>query len=176
MANERKKYHDISWHFCHTINKIILVAKARNYGIFVAKFYDYSVIDSFWWPAGFSDSAASSATPPDCLPSKSSHYPPVPSCHPKFLSLPNPIPSQSKNLLPVSYQSSVTVRPWWLPHVCLPQHSRLCQLCVGWFLPTSTYELVPVPFPKVLEHFYNSLRSYTHGLKTFMVFHRKTQT
>ena len=28
----------------------------RNYGIFVAKIYDYALIDSFWGSAGFLDS------------------------------------------------------------------------------------------------------------------------
>ena len=163
MANERKKYHDISWHFCHTINKIILVAKARNYGIFVAKFYDYSVIDSFWWSADFSDSACLIAVLQNLLNTR-------PVLQPKVFvnTRPKPVKKWKKN---ATRQPSV--RPWLIPHVCLPQHSRLCQLCVGWFLPTSTYELVPVPFPKVLEHFYNSLRSYTHGLNTFVIFHTK---
>ena len=53
-------HHDISyiWHFCHTNKKIIFVGKTRNYGIFVAKIYDYALINSFWGSAGFLDSAA----------------------------------------------------------------------------------------------------------------------
>lgn len=153
-------YHDISWHFCHTIKKIICVAKARTYGIFVAKFYDYSLIDSSLWSADFSDSAASAcliAVLQNLLTTR-----PVPVLQPKVFvnTRPKPVPKWK------TATRQPSVRPWWIPHVCLPQHSRLCQLCVGWFLPTSTYELVPVPFPKVLEHFYNSLRSYTHGLNT----------
>ena len=34
----------------------------RNYAIFVAKFYFYALIDSFWGSAGFPNSPASYAT------------------------------------------------------------------------------------------------------------------
>ena len=45
------------------LNKnLIYVAKTRNYGIFVAKIYDYALIDSFWGFPGFIDSPASYAT------------------------------------------------------------------------------------------------------------------
>ena len=50
-------YHDISWHFVIWIKEHHFVAKARNYGIFVAKFFD-----SFWGSAGFIDSHTSYAT------------------------------------------------------------------------------------------------------------------
>ena len=40
----------------------IFVAKTRNYDIFVAKIYDYALIDSFWGSAGFIDSPTSYAT------------------------------------------------------------------------------------------------------------------
>ena len=53
-------YHNI-WHFCHTNQKIIFVAKTGNYGVFVSKIYDYVLINSFWGSAGFLDSAASYA-------------------------------------------------------------------------------------------------------------------
>ena len=49
----------ISWHimtFCHENKKHHFVMKARNYGIFVAKIYDYALIDSFWGSAGLIDS------------------------------------------------------------------------------------------------------------------------
>ena len=42
--------------------KPIFVAKTRNYDIFVAKIYDYLLIDSFWGFPGFIDSPASYAT------------------------------------------------------------------------------------------------------------------
>ena len=38
------------------------VAKTRNYDIFVAKIYDYTLIDSFWGFPGFIDSLTSYAT------------------------------------------------------------------------------------------------------------------
>ena len=45
------------------LNKnLILVAKTRNYDIFVAKIYDYALIDSFWGFPGFIDSLTSYAT------------------------------------------------------------------------------------------------------------------
>ena len=66
------KYHDKSWHFVIKIKNIILLQKhamtaflsqkARNYGIFVTKIYDYALFDSFWGSAGFIDSPTSYAT------------------------------------------------------------------------------------------------------------------
>ena len=40
----------------------IFVAKTRNYDIFVAKIYDYALIDSFWGFPRFIDSPTSYAT------------------------------------------------------------------------------------------------------------------
>ena len=58
--------HDKSWYimtFCRKkIKNIIVVAKTLSYGIFVAKIYDYALIDSFWGSAGFLDSPTSYAT------------------------------------------------------------------------------------------------------------------
>ena len=49
-------YHDISWHFVIKIKIYHIVAKARNFGIFVAKIYDYTLFDIFWGSAGLIDS------------------------------------------------------------------------------------------------------------------------
>ena len=59
-------YHEMSWQnmtFCHK-NKIktFFVAKTRNYDIFVAKIYDYLLIDSYWGFPGLIDSPTSYAT------------------------------------------------------------------------------------------------------------------
>ena len=45
-------------------NYNIFVAKTRIYDIFVAKIYDYALIDSFWGSAGFLDSPTSYAILP----------------------------------------------------------------------------------------------------------------
>ena len=54
--------HDVSWHFFIKIKNLIFVAKTHSYGIFVAKIYDYTLIDTFWGSAGFLDSPTSYAT------------------------------------------------------------------------------------------------------------------
>ena len=48
--------------FCHKNKNIIIVAQTRNYGIFVAKIYDYTLIDSFGGFPGIIDSITSYAT------------------------------------------------------------------------------------------------------------------
>ena len=55
-------YHDISGNFVIKNKKHHFIAKARNYGIFVVKIYDYALLDSFWGSAGFIDSPTSYAT------------------------------------------------------------------------------------------------------------------
>ena len=53
------------------INKTpIFVAKTRNYDIFVAKIYDYALIDSFGGFPGFIDSLTSYATLVESLPER----------------------------------------------------------------------------------------------------------
>ena len=49
-------YNDISLHFVIKIKNITFVAKTCNYGIFVPKIYDYTLISSFWGSTGFLDS------------------------------------------------------------------------------------------------------------------------
>ena len=46
------------------VKNIIFFAKTRNYDIFVAKIYDYALIDSFWGFPRFIDSPTSYATLP----------------------------------------------------------------------------------------------------------------
>ena len=48
--------------FFHENQKHNFCSKNRSYGIFVAKNYDYALIDSFWGSAGFLDSLTSYAT------------------------------------------------------------------------------------------------------------------
>ena len=57
MAPVTNMRYDINWD-----KTPIFFAKTRNYDIFVAKIYDYAIIDSFWGFPGFIDSPTSYAT------------------------------------------------------------------------------------------------------------------